>query len=56
MAEIAHLQPRSWIIVYRASGEPAHDEFFDDQERAEAVADLLRMTTDRPIEVRQALL
>lgn len=56
MGEIAHLQPRSWIIVYRASGEPAHDEFFDDQERAEAVADLLRMTTDQEIEVRQALL
>lgn len=56
MGEIAHLQPRSWIIVYMASGEPAHDEFFDDQERAEAVADLLRMTTDRPIEVRQAFL
>lgn len=56
MGEIAHLQPRYWIIVYTASGEPAHEEFFDNQARAEAVADLLRMTTDHPIEVRQAFL
>lgn len=56
MGEIAHLQPRAWIIVYSATGEPAHDEFFDDPERAEAVADLLRMTTDQVIEVRQAFM
>ena len=56
MGEIAHLQPRTWIIVYGASGEPAHDEFFDVQERADAVADLIRMTTDQAIEVRQAFL
>ncbi len=56
MGEIAHLQPRAWIIVYAATGEPAHDEFFDAQERAEAVADLIRMTTDQAIEVRKAFL
>ena len=56
MGEIAHLQPRAWIIVYGATGEPAHDELFDAKDRAEAVADLLRMTTDQAIEVRQAFL
>ena len=28
MGEIAHLQPRVWVIVYAETGEPAHDEFF----------------------------
>lgn len=56
MAEIAHLQPRAWIIVYAATGEPAHDEFFDDQERAEAVLAMVQMTLDEEVEVRRALL
>lgn len=56
MPEIAHLQPRAWMIVYTATGEPAHDEFYDDQERAEAVLAMLRMTTERDLEVRRALL
>lgn len=56
MGEVAHLQPRAWIIVYVATGEPAHDEFFDDQEVAEGVASMLRMTMDDELEVRRALL
>lgn len=56
MAEIAHLQPREWIIVYAATGEPAHDEFFDDQENAEGVMTMLQMTLDNELEVRLALL
>ena len=56
MPEIAHLQARAWVIVYSATGEPAHDEFYDDQERAGAVMAMLRMTTERDLEVRRALL
>lgn len=56
MGDIVHLQPWAWIIVYVATGEPAHDDFFDDQERAEAVMAMLRMTTERELEVRRALL
>ncbi len=56
MGEIAHLQPLAWVIVYRDTGEPAHDDFFDDLERAEALAEMLRMTTEREIEVSRALL
>lgn len=56
MGEIAHLQPLAWVIVYSDTGEPAHDDFFDDLERAEALAEMLRMTTERELEIRQALL
>ncbi len=56
MGDIAHLQALAWVIVYSATGEPAHDEFYDDQERAEAVMAMLRMTTERDLEVRRALL
>lgn len=56
MGEIAHLQPRVWVIVYADTGEPAHDDFFDDLERAEALAEMLRMTTEREVEVSRALL
>ena len=56
MGEIAHLQPLAWVIVYSDTGEPAHDDIFDDLERAEALAEMLRMTTERELEIRQALL
>lgn len=56
MADIAYLQPWAWIIVSVATGEPALDEFFDDQEGAEGVAAMLRMTMDDELEVRRALL
>lgn len=56
MGDIAHLQARAWVIVYSATGEPAHEEFYDDLERAEAVMAMLRMTTERELDVRRAML
>ncbi len=47
MAEIAHLQQRAWIIVYAATGEPAHDEFFETREAAEQYLEQLTRDMER---------
>lgn len=36
MTEIAHLQPRAWLIVCDGlDGQPIHDDFFETREQAE---------------------
>lgn len=36
MTEIAHLQPRAWVIIDPAlDNQPIHDDFFETREQAE---------------------